>query len=115
MSDRTHVLFWAAIVAGALLQGCTAFPQRNASLANPTPLHRQGEIPVPADPDNIEHQAVINYRELPLRYYRALDEAKKLPPAEGAIDAYVKAGTALVELDCLRWFARVADAQRGLT
>jgi hypothetical protein len=69
-------------------------------------------MPTPIDPKNVEHQALQAFDVLPLRYYEALAAAKVANATQTAIDTYVKEGAALIEVNCLRWFHRIAEVQR---
>lgn len=98
----------------AALQGCAN--TRQALLGNPTPLHAAN--PAAGDPRYTPSAADQNAEKSSLsvatRYYAALEAAQASPTEQAAIDRYVAEGVALIELQCLRWFGRLEDAQRNL-
>jgi hypothetical protein len=95
-----------------LVGACASDPARE--LSNPRALHRFGDLPQSFDPKNLDHRSIEAGRELAIRYYVAMDKAKAPGAPQAAIDEYVAAGIALVEVHCLRWFSAVAEAQRNL-
>jgi hypothetical protein len=101
-----------AVLFAMLLEGCA--PLAKKGLENPTQIHREGDLPSPIDPKNPEHLALQASRELYLRYYQKLEAAKTPTADQKAIDDYVNEGISLVEINCLRWFGRIAEAQRQI-
>jgi len=110
------------LVGACGLTGCAAYTQRE--LANPTPLHREpssfssmADMSATGRPEpdrKLDDESVEASRLIAQRYYAAMAKAKADPPVSGAIGEYVNTGTKLVQLHCLRWFGRVAEAQRNM-
>lgn len=107
LSGRVPLLLLVAQV----LWGCSAYSPRD--LANPTQIHQTLPTPANREADEEEKSAIAAAPVVAKRYYAALEKAKG-SAGQQDIDAYVKEGTALVELYCVRWFGRIEDAQRSL-
>jgi len=112
MKFHGSVLLFALVALAIVIQGCSSTGLRE--LANPTPIHKTTPMPDPVDSSSLDHKAIGAAYELPIRYYAAFEAAKAAGATQTQIDTYVSVGAAVVEVYCVRWFGRVADAQRNL-
>ncbi|MEW6704585.1 MAG: hypothetical protein AB1430_07030 [Pseudomonadota bacterium] len=100
------------LASAASLAGCGHFSP--TELVNPTQIHHTRRLPAGVSPTPLQQEAIDAASAVPVRYYEALKAAQQAPADAQKIEAYLREGIAVVQLYCLRWFARVADEQRNL-
>lgn len=108
---RLMVRSTSAILGVCALQACASLSP--AELANPVPLH-DARVPFGGSATPLQEKALDANAVVPERYYAAMSNARAANAPQTAIDAYVAEGVATVQLYCMRWFAKIEDAQRNV-